>query len=444
MKRFTLTAAQDRAMDTLVSSAGHNALGGGSRSGKTFLFVRAVIIRALKAPNSRHAIFRFRFNAIKASIGLDTMPKVLKLCFPQLPPFEQMIDKTDWYLKLPNGSEIWLAGLDDSVRVEKILGMEFATEYFNECSQIPWHSVETAHTRLAQSTDGILQLKAYYDFNPPSKRHWTYQRFIEKRNPVTKQPEKNPYNFSFYLINPGDNKENLPPEYLDFLDGLSEKKRNRFLLGRFSDDSDSALWTVDNLELCRRTEVPDLIRVIIAIDPSGCSGPEDQRSDEVGITVGGLGTDGHGYLLEDLSGQYGPEQWSAIVEDAFRRHNADKIVGEKNYGGDMVRAVVQAKNRELPFSFVTATRGKVVRAEPIAALYDQGKIHHVGMFPELEDQQMAFTTGGYEGLTSPDRADSLVWLFTELFPKLTESNEAKNWRPPAVKANPRKASNYAR
>ena len=120
---------------------------GGSRSGKTFLLVRQLVVRALKAPGSRHAILRFRFNHVVNSIVYDTFPKVMKLCFPQM---EYKLDKTHWYVTFPNGSEVWFGGLDDKERTEKILGMEFVTIYLNESSQIVWGSVGIAMTRLAQ------------------------------------------------------------------------------------------------------------------------------------------------------------------------------------------------------------------------------------------------------------------------------------------------------
>ena len=428
MPTFKLTSAQDSAMDCLISKATHCALGGGSRSGKTFLLLRAVVLRALKEPNSRHAIFRFRFNAIKASIVYDTLPTVFELCFPGV--WEHCeLSKSDWFVKLPNGSEIWFGGLDDKERTEKVLGQEFCTIYFNECSQIPFNSVVLALTRLAQKTE-TLSLKAYYDFNPPSKRHWTYKRFIEHKNPETGQPEKNPGNYRFELINPADNKENLDSEYLDMLDSLPEKARNRFLLGKFADDSDGALWSDEVLAQNRRLgraeeKLPDFLRIVVAVDPSGCSGPEDTRSDEIGITVTALGTDGHGYLIEDLSGRYGPSEWGKIATDAYHRHSADRIVAEKNYGGAMVEAVIRASDQKAPYHEVTATRGKVVRAEPIAALYEQGKIHHIGYFPELEDQLCGMSVSGYTGLRSPDRADAMIWGFTELFPSLTKEPRKK-------------------
>ena len=441
---FALTTAQDHARDTLISDAVHCCLGGGSRSGKTFLLIRMILVRAIKAPGSRHVVFRFRFNAIKSSVIYDTLPKVIELCFPSLPSVDSMLNKTDWFIKLPNGSEIWFGGLDDKERVEKILGNEYATIYFNETSQIPWASRVLAVSRLAQKTS--LKLKAYYDLNPSSKSSWIYKLFIEKKQPDTKQPVQNPGNYTYYQINPIDNVKNLAAGYLAELEALPEKARKRFLMGQFSDDADGALWTEEllaqNRVLGQEGTLPDWLRIIVAIDPSGCSGPEDTRSDEVGIVVVALGTDNHGYLLEDLSGKYKPEKWGEIAVKAYHRHKADKIVGESNYGGDMVRAVVHAVDDTVPFGLVTATRGKVQRAEPIAAIYEQKKIHHIGYFPELEDQLCSFTMSGYVGFKSPDRADAVIWGFTEIFPQMTKRADQYE-RPPQVHVAARSASRFA-
>ncbi len=150
-----------------------------------------------------------------------------------------------------------------------------------------------------------------------------------------------------------------------------------------------------------------------------------------------------GYLLEDASGKYKPEDWGKLVAERFLAHKADCVVGEANYGGDMVRAIIHAQNPDIPSRPVTATRGKIVRAEPIASLYEQGKIHHIGFFPELEDQLCAMTLAGYVGLKSPDRADSMIWGLTELFPMLTRKVEP-NKRPPRVISPKRNASRFDR
>jgi phage terminase large subunit len=158
----------------MTGDAKHVMLVGGSRSGKTFVALRALIIRATLAPKSRHVVLRFRFNHVKSSVILDTFPKVMALCFPQL---TYTLDKTDWYATLPNGSQIWFGGLDDKDRTEKILGQEYATIFFNECSQIPLSARNMAVTRLAQNCMAVvggqqrqMRLKAFYDCNPPSWR----------------------------------------------------------------------------------------------------------------------------------------------------------------------------------------------------------------------------------------------------------------------------------
>ncbi|MES9841216.1 MAG: phage terminase large subunit [Candidatus Thiodiazotropha endolucinida] len=429
-------------MDMLISDAKHCTLCGGSRSGKTFLLVLAVLARALRIPDSRHVIFRFRFNSVKQFIIFDTLPKVVKLCFPQLHPIDRYLNKSDWFIKLPNGSEIWFGGLDDKERTEKILGGEYVTVYFNECSQIPWPSIKMARTRLAQKMEGI-QAKAYYDLNPASKRHWTFQQLIQKKDPLTRKQVRRPDKFGHYFLNPSDNAENLDADYLEELQDLTGKERARFWLGQFTDESDGQLWTEELIDYTRRTEdIPSMSRIVVSIDPSGCSGPEDERSDEVGIIVSGLGIDGHGYVLEDLSGRHGPEQWATIAESAYYRHQADTIVGETNFGGAMVKAVIQAHNPDLPFKEITASRGKAIRAEPIATLYERDKIHHVGFFPELENQMCSMLVSGYQGLKSPDRLDAKVHGLTELFPMLTRKEESRNWVPPKVHTRQRSASRY--
>ena len=424
-KAIELTKDQQRAQMNLIADATHVALGGGSRSGKTFLFIRAILMRAAKESNSRHLVCRFRFNSAKTALAMDTIPKVIKLCFPDWPSAESMLDKTDWFFRLPNGAELWVTGLDDDVRVEKVLGHEYCTMFFNECSQIPYKSVETALTRLAQKTEN-LKLKAYYDLNPPSMQHWTYKRFIKKIDPLSGNPVRREFDYNYMTMNPHGNAANLDPDYLEQLEGLGEAARKRFLLGQFSDDSEGALWTEELLAQNRvlgqegSNRLPQWLRIVVAVDPSGTKGPEDKRSDEIGIIVVALGTDGHGYLLEDLSVKAPPEVWGSIVADAYDRHAADRIVGENNYGGDMVRFVVQSQDSTLPFEAVNATRAKEVRAEPISALYEQGKVHHVGYYPEVEEQLMAMTQAGYTGVRSPDRADALIWGLTALFPKMTK------------------------
>lgn len=407
----------------LASPAQHLMLLGGSRSGKTFLLVRNVVTRALKAPNSRHVIFRYRFNAIKASIISDTLPKVMRIAFPGI---TWSMNKTDWYVTLPNGAQIWFAGLDDADRAEKILGMEFVTIYFNECSQIPWESIQVAITRLAQSVmqsikgaeDVLLKPRVYYDENPPSKGHWSYKVFVQKVDPETRIARPDPENYAFFRINPADNTDNIAEDYLKTLDGMSARMRKRFRDGEFGDATPGALFTDEIIEKWRVTDgvVPEFVRVVVAVDPSGSGDVDNADNDAIGIVVAGLGTDGIVYVLEDCTVKAGPAVWGRVTTTAFDRHQADVVVGEVNYGGAMVNATIQTARPRTPFKQVTATRGKAVRAEPFSALYEQGKVRHVGEFLDLEGELTSFNTNGYLGGGSPNRADALIWALAELFP----------------------------
>lgn len=424
-----LTSKQKEARLLLNGPARHVLLEGGSRSGKSFLIVRNIVIRALKAAHSRHAILRFRFNHCKESIGMDTLPKVMESC-----GVPYTLNKSDWYATLPNRSEIWLGGLDDKERTEKILGKEFATLYLNEASQIPLSSRNLAVTRLAQRCEyelngepRALSLKMLYDCNPPSKAHWLYQMFHHLRDPETKKPLSSPNDYAHMRLNPRDNTENLPFEYLKELEGLSLRMRKRFLDGEYGDNAAGALWTEEEIDKWREDTLPDMVRVVVAVDPSGAADEDNADNDAIGIIVAGLGTDGNAYVIEDCTVKAGPKTWGNVATTAYDRHLADKIVGETNYGGEMVKFVVQASKPNVPFRKITATRGKVVRAEPIAALTEQGKIRFAGTFQRLEEELCAFTTHGYMGSDSPNRADAFVFAMSELFPGIVaEKAEVKH------------------
>lgn len=424
-----LTLRQQQAQEVLAGAATHVMLYGGSRSGKTFLLVRTVMLRAIKAPKSRHAILRFRFNAIKASVVFDTFPKVCEVCFPGL---QVDLNKTDWFARLPNGSEIWFGGLDDKERTEKILGQEYASVYLNEASQIPWASRGVALTRLAQkavqATDGAeLRPRMYYDCNPPSKAHWTYKVFHDKKDPETGEPLRNPADFAWCQMNPRDNAENLTANYLDTLGGLSARLRKRFEAGEFGDATPNQLFPEEVIDRWRVEggDLPQMVRVVVAVDPSGADDTDNADNDAIGIVVAGLATDGKAYVLEDATVKAGPGVWGRMAGSAYDRHQADVVVGETNYGGAMVKQTIQVARPRTPFKQVTASRGKHVRAEPFSALYEQGKVRHVGAYRELEDELVAFSTLGYTGAGSPNRADALIWALAELFPGLVAERKVK-------------------
>lgn len=415
VQRHKLTLKQEEANTFLASPGRHKALFGGARSGKTFLFCRAVCTRAIRFEGSRHAILRLRANAVRSAISLDTLPKVMRLCYPGVAMEEH---RMDGFFEFPhNKAQIWVGGLDDKERVEKILGQEYATIFLNECSQIPYSSVLIARTRLAQVVEGLTQ-RMYYDLNPTGKMHWSNLEFGQKKDPTSKQPLRDPENYGRMQINPRDNAENLSEDFLRSLENLPEKQRRRFYEGEYIDEVDGALWTYDRLDAVRlqEEEFPPLKRIVVAIDPSGARGPDDERSDDIGICVAGKGYDDRGYVLEDLTCRLGPAAWARRAVTAYHKWQADCIVAERNFGGAMVEETIRNIDPDLPIKLITASRGKAVRAEPIAALYDErvDKMRHVGRFPDLEDQLCAFSSAGYTGDKSPDRADAMIWAVSEL------------------------------
>ena len=423
---MNLSPKQEQARDLLNSDAKHILLDGGSRSGKTRVICRNIILRAIKAPKSRHGILRLHFKDVKESIGMDTMPNVFQSAFPDI---EYALNKSEWVFTLPkNGAEIWLAGMDDKERTEKVLGKEFATLYANECSQLSWHARNMALTRLSQvcsyqynGSTHELARKFYYDCNPPSKAHWCYQVFYQQRDPETKRVILDQHNYAKMTLNPRDNPY-LPADYIKELENQSGRMRRRFWEGQYGDVAAGALWSEELIDKWRVTngDMADLQRVVVAVDPSGSGDSDNSENDEIGIMVGGIGTDGIGYLLEDLTLKAGPATWGKVATTAYDRHDADAIVGEKNFGGEMVRYVMDSQpkvnGRRRNVKLVTASRGKSVRAEPISSLFEQGKIRLVGTFPRLEEELLSMTTNGYVGDTSPNRADAFVWLMSELFP----------------------------
>lgn len=418
---FQRTDKQQLQAEAVYGSARHILAYGGSRSGKTFGFCELIAERALQAPASRHLIARLHNIDVRQSVMLDTWPKMMKLCFPDV---DYEVKKADQYALLPDDSEVWFGGLDDKERVDKILGKEFATIYPNETSQIAFNTILTLRTRLAQACfrrDGSrLPLKGLYDLNPTGRSHWTYREFVEKVRPENGVP-LDPATRAFVVMNPADNPH-LPPEYLEELDGLADKMRQRFRDGKYLSEVPGALWSLSDREADdgrimygidgkRVAELPPFIRVVIGVDPSGSDGT---GGDSQGIIVAALGADQHGYILADKTCRLTPDGWAQVVAKAAAHYGADRVVAERNFGGAMVETVLRTAARTLPVKLVTASRGKVVRAEPVAALYEQGKVHHVGVFTELEEQMTMTSTSGYQGSDSPDRMDALVWALTEL------------------------------
>jgi len=410
-----LTPRQLQANSTILrGNATHQLLYGGSRSGKSYLFMRAVIVRALRAKHSTHTVLRYRFNHLRESIIEQTLPAVMRGSFPDV---TYRLKQDDWSVTFngePDSGKVLFGGLDEKERTEKILGQEHSTIWLNEVSQISYPSRNKVITRLAQKSG--LKLRAYYDCNPPPKGHWTHRIFVELKEPNTRRPLADPHDYAMMQMNPGDNEAHIAPEYMRLLRSLPDRDQARFLRGEFTDVVEGALWTLETIDACHRVmvDIEQLVEIVVAVDPSGASSSEDKSSDEIGLVVAGKDAAGVAYVLEDASGRMGPLEWAKKANELYVKWKASRIIAEQNFGGAMVEAVLRSASSSAPIKMITASRGKHVRAEPVAALYEKGRVVHCDDFPELEEQLCGFSTSGYSGDHSPDRADALVWAITEL------------------------------
>lgn len=387
---------------------------GGAGSGKTYLLTSFLALAISAFPGLRAAILRRQFKDARESVMGQTFPAVMKQIYglPR-PALDERINKRDNRYAHPNGSEIWFGGLDDAKGMDNILGKEYGVIYFNECSQISYASFQIALGRIRQTVPGWRN-RALLDCNPPSKSHWVYKTFVLKRNPDG-TPLARPDDYAAMKMNPADNARFLPPGYIDKrLATMTGKEYKRFFLGEFTDDAENTLWTRAMIDPYRADAAPaDLEKVVIGVDPAVTCG---ETSDLTGIVaVGRRFAEGRTdyYVLEDASGRMSPAEWAAAVRRLYAKYSANEVICEANQGGDLVTEILRGPDYALPVRAVRASKGKRTRAEPIAVLYQNGAVHHVGPnLRELEDELTGWT--GAPGEKSPDRMDALVWGLTGL------------------------------
>jgi predicted phage terminase large subunit-like protein len=208
-----------------------------------------------------------------------------------------------------------------------------------------------------------------------------------------------------------ENRENLAPAFFDSIIRRYENTRlgRQELLAEILTDIEGALWSYDLIEQARISpaDVPQLNRVVVGVDPAGSVG---ENSDETALVVAGVGDDGLGYVIDAISGKWLPPEWAARAIALYRKHKADRIVAEKNFGGDMVESTIRAVDASVSFRAVSASRGKLIRAEPVAALFEQNRVKIAGSFPKLEDELCSYCGTG----KSPNLLDAAVWALTEI------------------------------
>lgn len=400
--KTSLSIPTARAFLPLISPARYKGAYGGRGSGKSHNFADMAIERCVMQPGARIVCVREVQKTLAQSVKLLLEDKIQQ--HEAGAYFDVKHDRID----TAGGGLILFQGMSDHT-AESIKSLEgFDVAYVEEAQTLTKRSLELLRPTIRKPNSEL-----WFSWNP---RHAS--------DPVDQ--------FFRGLVLPPDativraNYKDNPffPAVLEAdraFDEVNNRERYAHIwLGEYEPAAIGAIWDRLMFHNGRRETAPDLEQIVVSIDPAVGS---EETSNEHGITVEALGADGRGYLLDDVSMRGGPREWATRSIAAYDRYDADTIVIEVNQGGDMVRNTLETVRPGLPITEVRATRGKHVRAEPIAALYANGQISHIGAFPEVEDQMCLMTASGYDGEGSPDRLDSVVWGFTHLFPEIVSKIE---------------------
>lgn len=387
-----------RVFKPLLVASRYKGAHGGRGSGKSHFFAELGVERCIQVPGTRIVCVREVQKSLKESVKLLIEDKIKQHGLGD--QFRALHDR----IETPGGGLVLFQGMADHT-AESIKSLEgFDVAYVEEAQTMTERSLEFLRPTIRKPNSEL-----WFSWNPRSA--------------------SDPVDALLRGLTPPNNAAVVEANYIDnpFFPAELEEERafdeqhmparyRHIWLGEYEPAAAGAIWDRLTIHQGRVSEMPPMKRILVSIDPAGSS---EKDANQTGIVAVGLGEDGRGYVLEDASLVGTPEQWARQAIAVYDMLSADAIVAETNYGGDMVAATIRAVRPQVKVIEVNATRGKHIRAEPIAALYSLGKISHVGAFPELEGQMCLFTAAGYEGKGSPDRADALVWGMTELFPKLT-------------------------
>lgn len=382
---------------------------GGRGSGKSFALSAAMATRAQMAAGWKILYTRYTITSAKDSIIPEFLEKVdLMGLSDGFAPTQKDVTHTG------TGSELLFRGIKTSSgnQTAKLKSLQGVNVWvLDEAEELD--DEDTFDTIDLSVRDGRHQNLVILCLNPSHKKHWIYRRFF-----VDTGVEPGfcgvAGNVLYIHTTYEDNRRNLPDDYCAIADRLKATNRvkwDHIWQGAWLDEMAGALWTWNMINDYRINpdDMPQLERIVIPIDPAVTA---NANSDETGIVPVGRGVDGHYYVLDDVSLRATPLGWAQAASAQFRKWNADRVIGEVNNGGDLVETNLRQVDRQMPYKAVRASRGKIVRAEPIAALYEQGLVHHVGTFTDLETEMMTYT--GAANDASPNRLDALTWGLAEL------------------------------
>jgi PBSX family phage terminase large subunit len=366
----------------------YKAAKGGRASGKSHFFAEILLKRMIEDPNTKAICIREVQRSLEFSSKQLLADKIIAMGLGHYFEVQQTRIRS-----LMGEGIIIFQGMQDhtSDSVKSLEGFDIA--WCEEAQSLSSRSIELLDPTIRKEGSEI-----WFSWNPYKKTD-PVEEFFENNNQASLVHVN-------YLDNPFCS-ENIK-EMAERAKAQNISKYNHVWLGDYMKDIDGALWKDPMIKSAQGSkEIPQMSRIVVAIDPAVTA---SQNSDETGIIVAGRADDKF-YILDDLSLRASPDTWARAVVEAYHHWNADRIVAEVNNGGDLVEKVIRTIDRSVPYTPVRASRGKILRAEPIAALYEQGKVSHCGEFRELEDQMTSYTPLSKK---SPDRLDALVWALTEL------------------------------
>ena len=383
-------------------------LTGGRGSGKSFALATG-LATAIQDPGYTVLYTRWTMASARDSI---------------IPEFRDKIDRLGIYgmtegvqdITHIGGSRILFRGIKTSqgTQTAKLKSLQGVNVWvLDEAEEMP--SEEVFDTIDLSIRDQRRPCHIILSLNPALRTHWIYRRwFANSTVPPGKCGIDEAKNVTYIHTDYRDNISNLPADFVKLAEECRTNNMLRYQhiwLGQWVDQREGALWSWESIngQRVEKGALPDMARIVVAVDPAITS---RATSDETGIVVAGKGVDGRFYVLADISGRFPPLDWAQKAVNGFHAYKADKIVAEINQGGDMVEQTIRQVDRVASYVGVHASRGKVTRAEPIAALYAQGLVSHVGIFRDMEAEMLTYC--GYDSDASPNRLDALVWALSEL------------------------------
>lgn len=427
----TLEIPTARVFHPLLKPSRYKGVYGGRGSAKSHFFADLTIEHCVAYPGLRVVCIREIQRTLKESVKLLIEDKIR--AFNLSNQFDTKSDR----INTPGNGMVLFQGMQDHT-ADSIKSLEgFDIAYIEQAEMLTNRSIELLRPTI-RSSSRLPTSEIWAAWNPRDASD-PIDALLRGPNPprgsivVRTNWRENPWFPAELEEERRYDEEHSPQRYAHIWEGEYEPM------------AVGAIWSIEGFNQHRRSTetVPEFKRIVVSIDPAGSA---EQEASETGIVVCALGEDSRGYVLDDLSVKGMPQEWAQRAIAGYDLYEADAVVAETNYGGDLVANTIHVLRPNIRVIEVRASRGKraprtstsarshyakTVRAEPISALYSLGKISHVGAFPKLEAQMCLVTAGGYEGKDSPDRVDALVWGFTELFPKLIRRSQPRDKRPPA-------------